>query len=75
MQQITDDTVYQRSDPKFGLGFQISLERDDSLVAVVEFVFDRQTAESFTGSAASATAAAFFSSLNFNLNLQTGDVM
>lgn len=75
VQQITHQAMHQRSDRKFWLGFQIGLERDDPLFVAFKFVLIRQTAESFAGSAASATAAALFSRLNRNLNLQTGDVV
>lgn len=65
----------QRGDGKFRLGLEVGFELNDSLVVIFGFVFDRQTAESFTGSAASAASPAFFLRLDCDLNLQTSNVV
>ena len=75
MQQVTHDAMHQRGDRQFGIGSQISLERDNAIVFAFVFVFVRQTAETFAGSPASATAATFLRRLNRNLNLQSGNTV
>lgn len=75
MQQVTDNAMDQCRDRKLGFRTQVSRQRDDAIVFAFVFVFARQTAESFTGSAASATAATLLLWLNRNLNLQSGDAV
>lgn len=75
MQQVTNNAMHQCRDRQFGFRLQIRLQSDDPLFATFEFVFARQTAESFTSSAASATAAAFFLNFNRHLNLQSSGVV
>ena len=65
----------QCGDGQFGFGFEIGLELNDSLVVLFGFVFDRQTAESFTSAAASAATSAIFLVLDRNLNLQACNVV
>lgn len=65
----------QCRDRQFRFSFEIGLENNNPLIIVFGFIFDRQTAESFTSSTTSASTTTIFLRLNRNLNLQTCNVV
>jgi len=72
MQPVTHDVMGQADGGQHGLLIQVGVERDPSLIG---FILTRQTAQPFTGSAASAAPAALFQLLRHHFKLEPRNVV
>lgn len=72
VEQVSDNQMNQRRSGQQAITVQFCIKRDDSFFSIV---FSRQTAESFAGSAASATTSGFLHHLGKNTHLQTADLV